>query len=58
MTLKDRMKNMLQMSKGKAKETTGRATGNASMTHEGEADQVMGHVKQAGEEMKNALGET
>ncbi|HVB51716.1 MAG TPA: CsbD family protein [Acidimicrobiales bacterium] len=55
MSMKDKAKNMLQISKGKMKETTGGAIGNPSLEAHGVHDQKMGNLKQAGEKVKDAF---
>jgi uncharacterized protein YjbJ (UPF0337 family) len=39
---------------GKAKDVVGRATGDKDLETEGKAEQVVGHLKQAGEKVKDA----
>ena len=41
--------------KGKAKETVGRATGNRDLKRRGRLDQEKGHLKKAGEGLKDAV---
>jgi uncharacterized protein YjbJ (UPF0337 family) len=53
----NRAKNMLQISKGKTKEVTGKATGNRKLEHDGANDQHVGHLKQVGEKVKDAIEE-
>lgn len=53
----DKIKNMLQSSKGQAKKRTGRATGDRSLEAEGKGDEVAGNLKQAGENVKDAFKE-
>jgi len=55
MSMKDKAKNLAQISKGKMKEATGRATGNDHLEDEGVVDQTKGHLKQAGEKVKDAF---
>ena len=57
MSKKDKAKNVAQIAKGKLKETAGKTTGDDQLETEGDADQMMGHVKQAGEKVKDALTE-
>ena len=52
---KDKVKNTAQIAKGKVKTTTGQATGNGQLEVEGEADQMKGNLKQAGEKVKDAF---
>lgn len=51
----DKAKNRGEIAKGDVKAATGRATGDRSLEAEGKADQVSGHVKQAGEKLKDAV---
>jgi uncharacterized protein YjbJ (UPF0337 family) len=53
--MKDKAKNLAQISKGKMKEATGRAMGNDHLEDEGVVDQTKGHLKQAGEKVKDAF---
>lgn len=55
MSMKDKAKNLAQISKGKMKEATGRATGDDHLEAEGVVDQTKGHLKQAGEKVKDAF---
>jgi uncharacterized protein YjbJ (UPF0337 family) len=50
----DKLKNKLQMGKGRAKEGTGRAVGNPRLEAEGQGDRVSGATKQVGEQVKDA----
>lgn len=53
----DKIKNMLQSSKGQAKKETGKATGDRSLEAEGKGDEVAGNLKQAGENVKDAFND-
>lgn len=55
MTKIDKTKNMGQIVKGKVKELAGETTGDKKLEVAGKADQMMGHVKQAGEKVKDAF---
>jgi uncharacterized protein YjbJ (UPF0337 family) len=55
MTSTDKAKNTAQQAKGKVKQTIGNATGNEDLEAEGQADQVVGNLKQAGEKVKDAF---
>jgi uncharacterized protein YjbJ (UPF0337 family) len=55
MTSTDKVKNTAQQAKGKVKETVGSATGNDDLEAEGQAEQVVGNLKQAGEKVKDAF---
>jgi uncharacterized protein YjbJ (UPF0337 family) len=51
----DKMKNKAQAAKGQAKEKTGRATGDRRLEGKGNADRMAGNLKQAGENVKDAV---
>ena len=51
----DKMKNKGQELGGKGKEGLGNATGDEELKTEGQADQVKGNLKQAGEKVKDAF---
>jgi uncharacterized protein YjbJ (UPF0337 family) len=55
MAMKDKVRNFFQISRGKAKEVTGNAIGNADLEAEGRHDQRDGDLKQAGEKVKDAF---
>jgi uncharacterized protein YjbJ (UPF0337 family) len=55
MALEDKAKNKEQTARGKAKDVVGRATGDKPMETEGKIDQVVGHLKDAGEKVKDAV---
>lgn len=55
MSTQDKARNTVDTAKGKAKDVVGRATGNKDLESEGKADQVVGHLKQAGEKVKDAV---
>jgi uncharacterized protein YjbJ (UPF0337 family) len=50
----DKLKNKLQMGKGRVKEGTGRAVGNPRLEAEGQGNRVSGATKQVGEQVKDA----
>ena len=52
MAASNRAKNDLQRTKGKAKETAGRVTGNKSLERKGKTDQAKGKAKNLGEKVK------
>ncbi len=54
MSFQNRIRNRFQITRGRAKQKLGRATGNRRMRAEGVADRVGGNVKQAGEQLKDA----
>jgi uncharacterized protein YjbJ (UPF0337 family) len=53
--LEDKARNTAETAKGKAKDVVGHATGNKDLEAEGKADQGKGHLKQAGEKVKDAV---
>ena len=55
MALEDKARNSVQTARGKAKDAVGRVTGDKDLETEGKADQVVGHLKQAGEKVKDAV---
>lgn len=57
MGLSDKIGNETEDLKGKAKETTGRATGDEELEAEGKGDQLSAGVKKAGEKIKDAAGD-
>ena len=50
------VKNKGEAAKGKLKEATGKATKNRSVEAEGKGDKAKGNLKQAGKNIKNAVG--
>jgi uncharacterized protein YjbJ (UPF0337 family) len=50
----DKLKNKLQMGKGRGKQEVGRATGDRYLEAEGRRDRVAGSAKQVGEQVKDA----
>ncbi|HEV7957809.1 MAG: CsbD family protein [Microbacteriaceae bacterium] len=55
MGIDDKIRNAAEDLGGKAKESTGRATGNESMEAEGQTDQSKASVKKAAENVKDAF---
>ena len=55
MGLGDKMRNAATKLTGKAKEATGKATGNNHLKNEGRGDQVKADLKQAAEKVKDAF---
>lgn len=55
MAIEDKARNTAETAKGKAKDTVGRLTGDKDLESEGKADQAAGHLKQAGEKVKDAV---
>jgi uncharacterized protein YjbJ (UPF0337 family) len=55
MSAEDKVKNTAETAKGKVKEGAGKATGNESLKAEGRADQARGHLRQAGEKIKDVF---
>jgi uncharacterized protein YjbJ (UPF0337 family) len=50
----DKLRNKLQMGRGRAKQEAGRATGDPYLEAEGRADRISGGAKQVGEHAKSA----
>jgi len=50
----DKIKNKLQIGKGRAKEAAGRRADDPYLAGEGKAERVGGHAKQVGEQVKDA----
>lgn len=50
----DKVRNKMQMGRGRAKEGIGRATGDPYLESEGRSDRVKGGTKQVGEQVKDA----
>ncbi len=55
MSASDKIKNKVEETTGKAKETTGKHTGDDEMRAEGKKDQSKGSAKQAGEKVKDVF---
>jgi uncharacterized protein YjbJ (UPF0337 family) len=55
MGLLDKLRNKGESAKGAAKQKTGEAIGNEQMQAEGKAGSAKGNLKQAGENVKDAL---
>jgi uncharacterized protein YjbJ (UPF0337 family) len=51
----DKIDNKVNVLKGKIKEAAGRANEDPELEAEGQGDQAKGHVKQAGEKIKDAV---
>jgi uncharacterized protein YjbJ (UPF0337 family) len=50
----DKLRNKLQMGKGRAKERAGRASGDRDLQAEGQGDRMGGAARQVGEHAKDA----
>ena len=50
----DKLRNKLQMGRGRVKQETGRATGDPYLEAEGKSERIGGSVKQVGEQAKDA----
>ncbi|MGW7332360.1 CsbD family protein [Streptomyces sp. NPDC054840] len=50
-----KVKNVAKTTKGKMKESTGKAVGNESLEAKGRGEQKMGDAKQAAQKAKDAL---
>ncbi|QZY29041.1 CsbD family protein [Nocardioides coralli] len=57
MGMDDKAENRAEDLKGKAKETTGKATGNERLEGEGKGDQASASMKNAGEKAKDAVSD-
>ncbi|PPB50401.1 CsbD family protein [Arthrobacter pityocampae] len=55
MSLRDTIKNAAKKLVGRAKEVTGKATGNDKLEAEGRSDQVKANLRQAAEKVKDAF---
>lgn len=55
MALDDKIKNATEQLGGKAKEATGRATGDEDLAVEGQNDQAAAKVKKVGEDVKDVF---
>jgi uncharacterized protein YjbJ (UPF0337 family) len=55
MTWMNKLKNRAQISRGRAKETAGKVTGDQDLQSEGTSDQQVGNLKQAGEKVRDAF---
>ncbi|WP_100838697.1 CsbD family protein [Kitasatospora fiedleri] len=55
MSTGDKIGNMADKAKGKAKEAAGKVAGNERLESEGKVDQARGDLKQAGEHVKDAF---
>jgi uncharacterized protein YjbJ (UPF0337 family) len=55
MTWMNKLRNMAQISRGKAKETAGKVTGDQDLQSEGASDRQAGNLKQAGEKVRDAF---
>lgn len=55
MGIGSKISNMTEELTGKIKSVAGKATGDEQLEAEGEADQVNGNVKQAGEKVKDVF---
>ena len=51
----DKAKDKVQVAKGHAKESAGKALDDPALEGEGKADKVVGNLKQAGEKVKDAV---
>jgi uncharacterized protein YjbJ (UPF0337 family) len=50
----DKLRNKMQMGRGRVKQQAGRATGDPYLEAEGRADRISGGTKQVGEHAKSA----
>jgi uncharacterized protein YjbJ (UPF0337 family) len=54
MTFQKKIRNRFQITRGRAKQKLGRATGNRRLRAEGLADRIGGNARRAGEQVKEA----
>jgi uncharacterized protein YjbJ (UPF0337 family) len=52
---KNKAKNTTQIVKGKIDEAAGRVSGNDKLEEDGKVDEMMGNIKQASENIKDAV---
>ena len=55
MTIDDKARHTVETARGKTKDVVGRATGNRDLRDKGRIEQVLGHLKQAGDHVVNAI---
>jgi uncharacterized protein YjbJ (UPF0337 family) len=55
MAIEDKARNTADTARGKAKDVAGRIKGDKDLETEGKAEQAVGHLKQAGEKVKDAV---
>jgi uncharacterized protein YjbJ (UPF0337 family) len=55
MTMKDKAKTLVQVSRGKLKEVTAEAVGNNDLLASGRNEQRLANLRQAGEKVRDAL---
>jgi uncharacterized protein YjbJ (UPF0337 family) len=55
MGLEDKARHTSETMRGKAKNAVGRAKGDKDMEAEGKVEEMLGHLKQAGEQVKDAI---
>jgi uncharacterized protein YjbJ (UPF0337 family) len=55
MAIDDKVRHTTESARGKTKNVVGRATGNRDLQAEGKIEQVLGHLKQAGENVLDAV---
>jgi uncharacterized protein YjbJ (UPF0337 family) len=55
MAIEDKARHTAETARGATKNVVGRATGNRDMQAEGKIEQVLGHLKQAGENVLDAV---
>ncbi|MFN2477790.1 MAG: CsbD family protein [Pseudonocardiaceae bacterium] len=55
MSFADKIRGKAQELRGRVKRNTGEVTGNRRLEAEGTANEVMGHLRQAGEKVKDAF---
>jgi uncharacterized protein YjbJ (UPF0337 family) len=53
--IRDKTRNAAQAAKGKAKEVTGKSTGNRKLESKGKTDQTKAKIKKTGEKVKDVF---
>ena len=56
MSKRDKVKNVAQITKGKAEQAAGKKLGKPGLELDGKIDELKGNLKQAGEKVKDAFG--
>lgn len=57
MGIDDKVKANVDQAKGEVKETVGKAVGNEKLEAEGKADKLFGKIKEAAEDVKDAVAD-
>jgi len=54
---KDKARNTIRVAKGHVKEVAGKTAGDERLEADGRSDQMLGHLNQAGEKVRDAFTE-